>query len=72
AQIAGQLTADATEKADIRCWRTLPAEIYIGSTFVKPGDYSASAESCGASARFIGNISVKAGQTVFVFDNTIY
>ncbi|MCG8471239.1 MAG: hypothetical protein MI742_05220, partial [Desulfobacterales bacterium] len=45
--IAGQLTADATEKADIRCWRTLPAEIYIGSTFVKPGDYSASAESCG-------------------------
>jgi len=72
AQLAGQVAASATEKADTRCWRTLPGEIYIASRFVKPGEYKASASTCGATDTYLETVHVKAGQTVFVFNNTMY
>ncbi|WP_300672871.1 hypothetical protein [Desulfoluna sp.] len=72
AQIAGQVAASATETADTRCWRTLPGEIYIASRFVKPGEYSASAATCAETDTYLETVHVKAGQTVFVFNNTIY
>ena len=72
AQVAGQVAANATEKADIRCWRTIPAEIHVGSAFVKPGTYTATASRCSGSTKVLDTFTVKAGQTVFLFDNTIY
>lgn len=72
AQVAGQVAASATEKADTRCWRTLPGEIYLASQFVKPGEYKASASTCAGSATYLETVSVTAGQTVFVFNNTMH
>lgn len=72
AQVAGQLAADATEKADTRCWRTLPGEIYLASRFVAPGTYRAAAVTCGRSSTPLDTVQVKAGQTAFVFHNTMY
>lgn len=72
AQLAGQMVASATEKADTRCWRTLPGEIYLASRFVKPGKYKASASTCGGVDTYLETVNVKAGQTVFVFNNTMY
>jgi len=72
AQLAGQVAASATEKADTRCWRTLPGEIYLASRFVEPGEYKASASSCSGTDTYLETVRVKAGQTVFVFNNTMY
>ncbi len=31
---------DATEKADVRCWRTMPENCYVGEYFLNPGNHS--------------------------------
>jgi hypothetical protein len=72
AQIAGNIAADATESADIRCWRTLPGEIYISRLFVQPGDYKVSAEQCNGIKTNVDTISIKSGETKFVFFDTVY
>ena len=71
-QIAGQIAASATEKADIRCWRTLPGVIYMTSTFVQPGEYKASASTGEGSATYLETVNIKAGETRFIFNNAIY
>ena len=38
-QVAGNITSAATEQADIRHWRLLPAEIRVGKIAVQPGEY---------------------------------
>ena len=38
-QVAGNVASVATEQADIRHWRLLPAEIRVGKIAVPPGEY---------------------------------
>ncbi|MGM0452280.1 MAG: COG3014 family protein [Thermodesulfobacteriota bacterium] len=54
------------ERADTRCWRTLPGEIHLARTFVKPGKYRAFADVCHHGKTFKQTIAVKAGQTEFI------
>ncbi|SCY22675.1 COG3014 family protein [Desulfoluna spongiiphila] len=72
AQLAGQVAASATEKADTRSWRTLPGEIYLASRFVEPGEYKASAITCAGVDAYLETVNVKAGETVFVFNHTMH
>lgn len=55
------------ERADTRCWRTLPGEIHLAQMFVPPGDYKAYAAPCSSEKVLLEDIAVTAGQTVFVF-----
>jgi uncharacterized protein len=64
--------ANVTERADIRSWRALPAEIYISRLFVEPGDYNVSVERCKGSLDQLNSINIKAGETKFIFYDTIY
>lgn len=72
AKIAGRVAASATEKADTRAWRTLPGEINIARTFVPPGNYQIAVENCQGGQKSLDAVSVKAGETKFVFDYSIY
>lgn len=54
------------ERADTRCWRTLPGEIHLARTFVDPGQYKAYADVCNHGKTFQQTIDIKAGQTEFV------
>lgn len=54
------------ERADIRCWRTLPGEIHLGRVFVAPGEYQVFADVCNQGKVERELIKVGAGQTVFV------
>lgn len=72
AKVGGRIAASATEKADIRAWRTLPGEIYVSRAFVKPGDYQVMVENCNGTSKTIDSVSVKAGETKFVVHYSIY
>ncbi len=72
AKIAGRIAASATETADTRAWRTLPGEINIARTFVQPGNYQVSVENCHGAQKSLDTVNVKAGETKFVFDYSIY
>lgn len=61
------------ERADTRSWRTLPAWIRMASLFVEPGEYRASAGPGGQGVLLdLGSLSVAAGETRFLFIQTVY
>ncbi|MBI5141503.1 MAG: hypothetical protein HZA20_04820 [Nitrospirae bacterium] len=59
------------EKADTRTWRTLPARIYLSSAFVPPGNYTLYGEARGWTTP-LGAVDARAGETKFVFLDTMY
>lgn len=71
-KLAGNVVSSVLEKADTRCWRTLPGEIYIARAFVPPGNYRVSAENCHGGKKVLDALDIKAGETKFVFYDTIY
>jgi len=72
ANVSGKAAASALEKADTRSWRTLPGEIYVARTFVNAGSYQVSMESCTKGKKTLDPVTVKAGETKFVFCDTMY
>ena len=71
-KIAGNVAASVLEKADTRSWRTLPGEIYIARVFVQAGQYQISVENCSGGQKSLESIDIKAGETKFIFNDTIY
>lgn len=69
--ILGSVTIDllvgATEQADTRIWRTMPAQIHLARLNVKPGKYSVRVTaSDGQNSRANLPVNVKAGKTSFL------
>lgn len=69
-QVAGNIASVATEQADIRHWRLLPAEIRVGRVIVPPGDYEGKIEFVNAggsvvSTKSVEHFTVKAGEKRF-------
>lgn len=54
------------ERADTRCWRTLPAEIRLTRVFVEPGRYRAYFRTCNGKKALQQTFTVKAGETEFI------
>jgi hypothetical protein len=65
--LAIDLVVGATEAADVRTWRTLPAQLQIARVFLPPGEYAlrASAEDGGYSITQ-DSVQVRAGKSTFV------
>jgi len=71
ANVLGSIAIDAvvgaTERADLRTWRTLPAEFQLARLNVEPGDYTVRvASSDGRQLVADRTIKVKNGRTAFV------
>ncbi len=63
------------EKADLRCWRTLPDEIRIARIVLEPGEYEFSVENFNDSGSNLGVLNIKkdiieAGQKLFFVIHT--
>ena len=70
-QVAGNVAAAATEKADLRHWRMLPAEIRVGRILVPPGQYEGEMRFVNASGieiskKIMGSCTVQAGEKKFL------
>jgi hypothetical protein len=74
--LLGNIAAAVTEQADLRCWKTLPAEIRIGTCNVDPGSYKIVASLLNRAGRVVRQISLgettlNAGEKKFFFFRTI-
>jgi hypothetical protein len=58
AGVAGNVLVFTSEEADLRCWRTLPAEILISKLTLEPGTYQFWAECYDASGRIIRKVEL--------------
>ncbi len=75
ADVLTTVAAVATERADLRCWRTLPAEVRVAKLMVKPGDYRITAECLGQRGGVvrrldIGRYALEAGDKRLVIFHT--
>ncbi len=63
---------DATEHADLRCWRTMPQHCYIGEVKVKPGVYEVALEYFDVNNQLIASQnfgSVKTDPNINILDS---
>jgi tetratricopeptide (TPR) repeat protein len=60
------------ERADTRCWRTLPGQIYMTRMYVPAGQYSAELVACGGMVADLGPLSVAPGTTRYLFRDLRY
>ncbi len=75
-QVVGNIAAAATEQADLRHWRLLPAEIRAGRGLVPPGEYEGEIQYVNASGleickRKLNNLIVQAGEKKILIDRTL-
>lgn len=75
-QVVGNIAAAATEQADVRHWRLLPAEIRVGRALVPPGEYEGDIRYVNAggleiSKRKLANFTVQAGEKKILTDQTL-
>ena len=75
-KIAANVASVATEQADIRHWRLLPAEIRVGRTVIPPGDYSGEINFVDGRGAFVGSkvlrpFSIRAGEKRFFIFRTL-
>jgi len=75
-QVAGNVASAATEQADTRHWRLLPAEIRVGKITVPPGEYKGRISFVNASgavvtSREIERFAVKRGEKRFFTYRTL-
>jgi hypothetical protein len=65
--LAVDLTVAATEQADVRTWRTLPAEFQVARLDIAPGDYTVHVSSSDGKYVLPGeSVSVRAGKSTFL------
>lgn len=60
------------ERADTRCWRTLPGQIEAARVYVNPGAYSVRVALCNNKIYDLGTVAVASGKTRFVFLDARY
>ena len=70
-QVAGTALIFASEAADLRSWRTLPAEIRISKLTLSPGSYQLWAECLDGYGRLVrmvdlGSRELRAGEKVLL------
>ena len=75
-QIAGNIAAAATERADVRHWRMLPDEIRVARMLVPPGLYEGHIDFVDAAdevvfSKTLAAFAVDSGETKFLFQRTM-
>lgn len=59
------------ERADTRTWRTLPGEIYLSRMFLPEGAYNMYVTQCSGEKKPIKSLSLRAGETRFIFHESM-
>ena len=70
-RVAGDLFAIATERADLRHWRTLPDTWQATRLFVPPGVLELRLEALGGRSVDLGSFELEPGETMLVFARSL-
>ncbi|MBP1691286.1 MAG: hypothetical protein H6Q32_638 [Bacteroidetes bacterium] len=70
--LALDIVVGATEKADVRTWRTLPAQFQVSRLMLEPGAYTVGVESSdGGYSLPAEAVTIRAGKTTFLLVDDI-
>ena len=69
--IAGSVFSAATERADLRSWRTLPAAWHAARSAVEPGVHDIVLDAAGGASVSLGAYELEPGETLFVLARTL-
>jgi hypothetical protein len=70
-RIAGDLFAAFSERADLRCWQTLPDSWHGCRMFLSPGVHSFELEALGGQRRDLGTYELEPGETLVVLARSV-
>ncbi|KPJ78806.1 MAG: hypothetical protein AMJ54_01595 [Deltaproteobacteria bacterium SG8_13] len=75
-QVAGNIAAAATERADVRHWRMLPDEIRVARMLIPPGLYDGQIDFVDATGKIVQSttlsaFAVSSGEKKFLFQRTM-
>ena len=70
-RVAGDVFAFVSERADLRCWLTLPKSWQAVRLFVPPGVHDLTLLASGGEAIDLGAFELEPGETMLVFARTI-
>jgi hypothetical protein len=71
ALLVGSLITAATERADTRCWRTLPSAWHGGRLWVSPGEHTVTLSAVGGETVELGRYRLERGETLFVIARSL-
>lgn len=69
--LIGNLFAVVTERADLRCWETLPETWQACRLFVPPGEHAFELQALGGDAVSLGRFELEPGETLLVLARTV-
>ncbi len=69
--LLGDILSIATERADLRCWSTLPDSWQVAITHAAPGVHPLALSIPGGVTADLGTLRLEAGETVFVLARTL-
>lgn len=69
--LVGSLATIATERADLRCWTTLPDTWQVARLHIQPGLQRLQLEAPGGGAADLGTYILHPGETMFVLARTV-
>lgn len=70
-RLAGEVFSLVTERADLRCWRTLPAEWHAARAFVAPGEHELVLRAIGGEQLRLGTFELVPGETMFLVARSV-
>jgi len=70
-RLVGDLFTAITERADLRCWQTLPDTWQACRLWVPPGTSSFTLEAIGGESRFLGTYALEPGETMVVIARSV-
>ena len=71
ALLVGSLLTAATERADTRCWFTLPAEWHAARMWVAPGEHSLRLRAVGGDSVSLGTLRLAPGETLVILARSL-
>lgn len=71
ALLVGSLVTAATERADTRCWRTLPSAWHGGRLWVSAGEHGLTLSAVGGETVELGRYRLQPGETLFVIARSL-
>jgi len=69
--LAGNLFAFISERADLRCWMTLPDSWQACRLYLPPGTHTLSLEAIGGQNLVLGTYDLEPGETMLVFARSL-
>lgn len=70
-RLAGDIFMFVTERADLRCWRTLPDTWQAARVFLAPGVHDLSLTTSAGQCATLGAYELEGGETMFIFARTV-